>query len=165
MSLRTQALYMDMREVERNLRKLNQTILPGRIRTGLRLAGMQLMVDSVADDPTMPIRRPGYPASAHRLPGELRASGAVFVDGGKVGSSVGMGEMAGGKYQPAAYGGETILPNSHEACIVFNAPYAAKQHEAFPKKTEPGAGMYFMSKKLYGNAGTYVSIIVEAIRL
>jgi len=27
-----------------------------------------------------------------------------------------------------------ILRDSHEACIVFNAPYAAKQHEEFPKK-------------------------------
>ena len=54
---------------------------------------------------------------------------------------------------------------SHEACVVFNAPYAAEQHEQWPEKTEPTAGMKFMSTKLYGNAVEYIAIVAQAVRL
>ncbi len=54
---------------------------------------------------------------------------------------------------------------SHEACVVFNAPYAAEQHSQWPEKTQEGAGMYYLSKKLYGNAVEYMTIVAKAIRL
>jgi len=144
---------------------LNRSILPARIRKGLTAAGLKFMTDTVVGLPTMPIKRPGYPTLSMRRAGELRASGALFVNGAKKGSSVQYGEAATGKYQPDAYGGTPILPMSHEACVVFNAPYAAKQHESFPSKTEPSAGMYFMSTKLYTNGAGYISVVAEAIRL
>ena len=156
---------LDTREVQRNLDRLNQTVMPAKIRKGLMAAGNRLMVDTVIGLPTMPIKRPGYPPLSGRQVGELRASGALFVDGAKVRSSVQYGEMATGKYQPDSYGGTPIPPMSHEACVVFNAPYAAIQHEHFPTKTEPSAGMHYMSTKLYGNAPDYIALIVEAIRL
>jgi len=159
---------------------LNQKILPARIRAGLTAAGNRLMIDTVVGLPTTPIKRGGYggvwgmnkygatyikTSLDIRKAGELRASGALFVDGVKMRDTQHYGEFATGKYQPQAYGGTPIPPMSHEACVVFNAPYAAKQHERLPIKTEPTAGMHFMSEKIYGNANTYITLIVEAIRL
>lgn len=166
-------MYLDMSEVTRNMERLNRQVLPERIRRGLTMAGNRLMIDTVVGLPTMPIKRPGYGGVwsekgwtiSERKAGELRASGAVFVDGMKKRTSQHYGEFATGKYQPEGYGGTPIMPMSHEACVVFNAPYAAAQHEKFPVKTEPTAGMHFMSVKLYGNAVEYMAIIAEAIRL
>jgi len=154
-----------MSEVQRRMDALNHVILPARIRVGLELAGKKLMQDTVTGLPTMPIHRPNYPIEAQRQAGELRASGAVFVDGAKKASSTQYGETATGKYQPETYGGTPIDKTSHEACVVFNAPYAATQHETFPEKTEPGAGTHFMSEKLNANAPEYIAIVAEAIKL
>ena len=163
--LRSKEMYLDMSVVQRRMDMLNHVVLPTRIRAGLTAAGLKFMSDTVIGLPTMPIRRPGYPALSMRQAGELRASGAVFVDGAKKGSSVKYGETATGKYQPEVYGGTPISPMSHEACVVFNAPYAATQHESWPSKTEPSAGMYYMSTKLYTNGVEYIAIVAQAIRL
>lgn len=166
MSAKVLEFYLDMSEVKRNLNRLNNQVMPAKIRAGLAAAGVQLMKDTIQGMPTTPIRRPNYPPNAMRQAGELRASGAVFVDGSKVRGAGGLGtDLATGRYQPQVYGGTPIPKFSHEACVVFNAPYAATQHESFPSKTEPTAGRYFMSTKLYQNATTYVTLIVEAIRL
>lgn len=169
---RSEVMQLDMREVETRMQLLNEKILPGKIRKGLTMAGNKFMVDTVAGVPTVPIRREPYGAwsggvwrSSGRHAGELRASGALFVDGVKKRTTVHYGEMARGRYQPTEYGGTPIPPMSHEACVVFNAPYAATQHESFPSKTQKGAGMYFMSKKLYSNAVEYIAIVAESIRL
>jgi len=100
-----------------------------------------------------------------RQAGELRASGAVFVDGVKKADSMQYRETATGKYQPQTYGGTPISKLSHEACVVFNAPYAATQHESFPTKTESGAGMKYMGDKLHNNAPEYIAIVVRTIKL
>lgn len=163
--LRSKTMYLDMSEVQRRMDALNHVILPARIRMGLELAGKKLMQDTVVGLPTTPIHRPNYPPLSMRQAGELRASGAVFVDGTKKASSSQYGETATGKYQPDTYGGTPIDKTSHEACVVFNAPYAAIQHEAFPTKTEPTAGMNYMGSKLYANAPEYIAIVVEAIKL
>lgn len=177
MSAKALEFYLDMSEVKRNLDRLNNQVMPAKIRAGLTAAGNRLMIDTVIGLPTTPIKRPGYlsgtfgrygwsfEASKTRKAGELRASGALFVDGVKMRDTRHYGEFATGKYQPETYGGTPIPKFSHEACVVFNAPYAATQHESFPSKTEPTAGRYFMSTKLYQNATTYVTLIVEAIRL
>jgi len=177
MSAKQLEFYLDMSEVQRNLALLNNKVLPAKIRAGLSAAGNRLMIDTVIGLPSTPIKRPGYlsgtfgrygwsfKASETRKAGELRASGALFVDGVKMRDTRHYGEFATGKYQPVVYGGTPIPKLTHEACVVFNAPYAAKQHEHFPIKTEPTAGMHFMSEKIYGNANTYITLIVEAIRL
>lgn len=164
MSFRSKGMHLDVSQVTRNMALLNMTIMPARLKMGLAAAGNRFMIDCVVEPPTVPIKRPGY-AEADREAGELRASGALFVDGIKKRTTRHYGEMATGIYQPTSYGGTPILPMSHEACVVFNAPYATKQHESFPVKTEPAAGRYFMSTKLYGNAIEYVAIIARAIKL
>jgi len=163
-----------MSEVVRNLERLNVRVLPAKIKRGLAVAGKQVMTDALTLVPTVPIRRIPYGSwsgtgvwtiSSTRKMGELRASGAVFVNGVKTGTSLQFGEMATGRYQPTFYGGPPIQVANYEACIVFNAPYAAIQHEHFVKKTEPTAGKYYLSNKLYGNSMTYMAIIAEAVRL
>jgi len=172
MSLKSQQMHLDMSEVTRNLTRLNVVIMPAKIRMGLTGAGNRFMVDAVVESPTTPIKRPGYGGwsggiwtASGRHAGELRASGALFVDGVKKRTTVHYGEMATGVYQPTVYGGTPILPMSHEACVVFNAPYAAEQELQWPEKTQEGAGMHFMSEKLYGNAPIYMGILARAIRL
>ena len=155
---------LDVSEVKARMQLLNRRILPRKIRRGLTLAGTKLMNDVVIDKPTTPIHRPDY-ASLSRKAGELRASGALFVGKVKKGSTQKMGEAATGKYQPQKYGGTRIKRNVYQACVVFNAPYAAVQHEAFPDKTQPGAGMNYLRSKLYGNAREYIAIIARAVRL
>jgi len=162
----TGGFVLDMSEVIRNMDRLNTKVMPSKIRKGLRLAGLKFMSDTVIGLPhTMPIRRGDPPYTDERKAGELRASGALFVDGEKRGTSRRYGETATGKYQPSAYGGTRIPKNSHEACIVFNAPYAATQHESFPAKTEPSAGMHFMSDKLYTHGAEYIEMVAEEVRL
>jgi len=172
MSRKSEIMHLDTRMVQSRMNDLNRRILPSKIRAGLAGAGNRLMIDVVIEEPTAPIRRPGYGGwsggiwlASGRHAGELRASGALFVDGVKKRTTVHYGEMATGRYQPHTYGGEPILKGSHEACVVFNAPYAAEQHEAWAKKTQPRAGMYYLSNKLYGNAVIYMGIIARAIKL
>ena len=174
--LRSQKMHLDTRQVESRMRLLNMKIMPAKIRVGLTMAGNRLMIDVITQTPTAPIRRPGYGmwtpgrhgdsfAASDRKAGELRASGALFVDGIKKRTSIHYGELATGKYQPNVYGGTPIAPFSHEACVVFNAPYAAEQHQMWPRKTEQGAGMHFMSAKLFGNSVEYIAIITQAVKL
>ena len=167
---KSEIMHLDTREVERRMALLNRKIMPLNIRRGLTMAGNRLMIDVIVESPTAPIRRPGYGNVLSRViperrAGELRASGALFVDGIKKRTTIHYGEFATGKYQPSSYGGTPILPFSHEACIVYNAPYTAEQHNSWPDKTQPGAGMYFLSTKLYSNAIEYMGIIVKEMRL
>jgi hypothetical protein len=145
--------------------RLDKQIMPKRLKAGLAAAGHKLMVDTVEGLPTTPIKRPGYSPKDKRIPGELRASGATFVNGVRTSNSVVYGEGATGMYKPTIYGGEPITPGNYEACVVFNAPYAAIQHEQFPSKTQRGAGTHYLSEKLYGNAEEYIAIIASAARL
>ncbi len=172
MSLRTETMHLDTRTMMGNLKRLNIVIMPAKIKVGLTVAGNRFMIDSILQEPTVPIRRKPYGSwgavvwtASERKAGELRASGALFVDGVKKRDTRHYGEMATGKYQPTLYGGTPILLMSHEACVVFNAPYAAEQHNKWPEKTQEGAGMLFMSEKLYGNGVEYLAIVARAIRL
>lgn len=155
---------LDVSEVKARMRLLNRRVLPRKIRRGLELAGTKFMHDVVIEQPTTPIHRPDY-ASLSRKAGELRASGALFVGEVKKGNTQKMGEEATGRYQPQKYGGTRIRRGVYQACVVFNAPYAAIQHESFPDKTQPGAGMDYLRSKLYGNAREYIAIIARAVRL
>jgi len=157
-------MYLDMSEVQRRMDALNHVILPARIRKGLELAGKKLINDALTQIPTVPIHRPGYPPMSMKQAGELRASGGLFVDGNSI-PVLTYGETATGKYWTGQYGGTPIPPMSHEACVVFNAPYAATQHESFPEKTQKGAGMNYLGGKLTANAPEYIAIVVEAIKL
>lgn len=165
-------MVLDMSKVTRGMNMLDVAIKK-RMRIGLTMAGNRLMVDALTKSKTVPIKRPDYGgewsaagwSASERKAGELRASGALFVDGVKMRSAEHYGEFATGKYQPNTYGGEPILPMSHEACVVFNAPYALEQHNQWPYKSEPGAGRYYLSSKLYENGVVYMTIVAEAIKL
>jgi len=164
-NFRSGAIKLDMSEVIRNMGILTNQIMPAKMRRGLEKAGVALMVDAITVIHTVPIRRPDY-EDPNRNAGELRASGAVFVDGKKSSkTSASYGEGAQGIYQPDAYGGAPILKNSHEACIVFNTPYAAEQHEVWPMKTEKTAGTDYLGGKLAENAIKYIRIVVDEVKL
>ncbi len=156
---------LDTSRVMRNLLLLNTVIMPAKVKAGLTAAGNRFMIDTVIGLPTTPIKRPGYGILSTRKAGELRASGALFVNGKKKRDTTHYGEGATGKYQATVYGGTRILPMSQEACVVFNAPYAARQHEAFLAKTEQTAGIHYMSEKLHTNGVEYMHIIARTIRL
>ena len=155
---------LDMTGFMRRMELLNAVILPARIKAGLTVAGKKFMLDTAMEPPSAPIRRPND-YKLPRVPGELRASGALFVDAHKVADTTHLGEGASGKYQPVAYGGTPVNPQYHEACIVFNAPYAATQHELFRRKTEPGAGMLYMQEKLYAHSLEYMRLVAGVIKL
>ena len=171
MSRKSMVIRFDMSEVLRNMGILTNQIMPAKIKKGLERAGVALMVDAVTDRYTVPIRRgkdgePAYPPEDDREAGELRASGAVFVDGKKAKAMPReYWENATGMYQPEVYGGASIKQNNHEACIVFNAPYAAEQHEEWPTKTEPTAGTKYLGGKLSENAIKYIKIVASEMRL
>ena len=179
-NVKSGVIELDMSEVIRNMGILTNQIMPAKIRKGLTAAGNRLMIDAVLASPTVPIRRGGYggswtkgqygesftkPAGDSRIAGELRASGALFVDGVKKRDTLHYGEGSTGKYQPELYGGTPIPKNSHEACIVFNAPYAAEQHEEWPKKTQAGAGTNYLGGKLTDNAMKYIKIVADEMKL
>ena len=163
--LSNKMMTLDMSKITRGMKKLDM-FMRMRLTKGLTKAGKKLLLDTVTGLSVVPIKRPGYGVLSARQAGELRASGAVFVDGIKKAGAEGLESgNATGRYQPQHYGGTPILPMSHEACIVFNAPYAAKQHESFPAKTEPTAGRYYLSKKLYGNGIEYMAIVAKELKL
>lgn len=144
-------VYMDTSEFEQLFGVKLTKDLGEKIVRGLGKAGKALMDDTVDDLPTTPI-----------LTSALRASGAVFVDGKKVADS--SQRNVGGAKDFQAVNAEPTA-TSQTADIVFNAPYAAKQHEEFPVKSEPTAGMKFMEKKLVGNALKYFGIVADEVKL
>ena len=130
-------------------------MIPDRIKKGLAKAGEALMVDTIQEIPLTPI-----------LTSALISSGAVFVDMKKVADSSKWAWRSGKSLATARVTSEDYQPDTAEAQnkgmvadIVFNAPYAAVQHESFPTKSYPGAGIKYMEKKLVGNADRYMSII------
>lgn len=143
--------YMDTSEFEHLFGVKLTKDLGDSIVRGLGKAGKALMDDTVADLPTTPI-----------LTSALRASGAVFVDGKKVADSS-QNNVGGAKDFQAATAEATAT--STTADIVFNAPYAAIQHEEFPVKSEPTAGMKYMETKLVENALKYFGIVADEVKL
>jgi len=171
-------MYLDDVAMRGRVRLLEHVVMPAKVRAGLGAAGTRWLSDCIMEPPTAPIHRTltrseygmgivaGYGGTDTREPGELRASGAVFVNRAKVKSALGMStEMATGKYQPGTYGGTPIIPFIQQACVVFNAPYAMEQHEFWDEKTNPGSGKYYLSTKLYAHGIEYMGIVVQAARL
>ena len=97
------------------------------------------------------------------LTSALRSSGAVFVDMKKVDDST-RHRMSGVVMDFQAVTAE-LDNKGMNADIVFNAPYAAVQHESFPTKSYPGAGMKYMEVKLLGNSDKYMTIIASEMKL
>lgn len=144
-------VFMDAEEFKWKFGVELDRVMGEKIKRGLAKAGVALMEDTVEALPTTPI-----------LTSALRGSGAVFVDGEKVGDSARHRTASAVDYQAA-----TAEPTATATCadIVFNAPYAAKQHEKFPHKSEPTAGMKYMESKMVGGGLKYFGIVAEEVKL
>lgn len=145
------SVYMDAEEFKWRFGVELTRDLGEKIKRGLAKAGVALMEDTVEELPTTPI-----------LTSALRGSGAVFVAGEKVGDS--SRHRVG---QAVDYQANTAEPTATDTCadIVFNAPYAAKQHEEFPRKSEPTAGMKYMERKMVGGGMRYFGIVADEVKL
>jgi len=122
---------------------------PALIQRGFAQAGMQLMRDAVMERPTVPIDE-----------GWLRGSGSVFVNGKFV------AESPSGKKGKAAKSDNTSKDKNGDCAVVgFNAPYAARLHEAERFKfREPSAGPKFLESKLIRHRNEYFKIIANIIK-
>ncbi len=129
---------------------------PEAAREGLGLAGINLMIDTIEENPTAPRDIPGEEKGESQR--ELWGSGAVFVESKKVEGSP-FGDPV---YQPE----QVSDPQPMTAQIVFGAPYAARWHENLPMEgfTYPLAGIKFLENKLIGNIQKYARIIAKEIR-
>lgn len=126
-----------------------------RAKKGLTRAGELLMQDSILVEPKAPVDTTS-----------LIGSASVFVEGEKVADSVYGVPGTESRYDQRQYvnyqateGEDTFLPNTYQADVVFNAPYAAIQHEQYPKKWEPGAGVHYISSKI----GMFITRYLDAI--
>ncbi len=137
---------LDLRQVDRNLENLTKFVNDAA-REGLTAAGTMLMNDTVQDIPTTPVDT-----------SELRGSGGVFVSGRRVAVS----QHGITNSQPGP-GASSRREDQLVAEVIFNAPHALIQHEAFPTKKEPGAGMKYLEKKVFGNARAYFKAISDVV--
>lgn len=139
---------LDLREFEDNLDRFMVDTSITHLRRGLGKAMATLMDDIVKEEPTAPI-----------LTSALRGSMTVFVN--KILHAV-------SKYGIPTFqqhiNTEHEWRDGEEGLLVVNAPYAAIQHEAFPVKSEPGAGMYYVLKKLSMFAQKYGQIVVDELK-
>ena len=150
-----QAPVFAMRMMTSRLEQLRLKETPRRARVGLTLAGEMLMQDSILVEPKAPVDTTS-----------LIGSASVFVEGEKVADSAYGVPGTTSRYDQREYvdyraveGEDTFLPDTYQADVVFNAPYAAVQHEQYPKKAEPGTGMHYISTKI----GTFISRYLDAI--
>jgi hypothetical protein len=143
------------RMMTQRLEQLRLRETPRRAKAGLREAGWLLLVDSVTLEPKAPVDTTS-----------LIGSASVFVDGDRVRDSPYGVPGTESRYDQRVFqnyraydGEEHFVPNTHIAEVVFNAPYAAEQHEKWPNKFESGAGMHYISTKI----GTYITKYLDAI--
>jgi len=148
---RGMSVEMDTREFERDLDRfmLKDAIIG--LRKGLGLAWTELMKDIVSEIPTAPI-----------LTSALRGSITVFVNKILVGDS--SQYQSGGENYRQLKNTEPKWNKGEEALLVVNAPYATVQHENFPDKSEPGAGRFYVLRKLVQFAPKYGKIVVDEVK-
>ena len=147
---------IDARDFLSKLTKLQIEDFPRAARRGLGEAGIELMRDTIQQEPTAPRDIPAEERgeSFH----ELWGSGAVFVENKKI---------KGSWYGDPIYQPEQVEnPKPMTAQIVFGAPYAAQWHENLPKEgfTYSPAGIKFLENKLIGNISKYAGIIAKELQ-
>ena len=134
-------------EVKRNLERLDKG-MAAAVKTGLAQAMNAMMKDIVVEIPETPI-----------LTSALRGSITTFVNNVLVGVS----KYGIPKYQQLK-SSEPEYRKGMEGLLVVNAPYATVQHEMFPHKSKPGAGMYYVSSKVRMFGEKYVGMVVGKLR-
>lgn len=147
---------------------LEKVMTPIRVKRGLAKAGAELLRDSVELVPKAPVDTTS-----------LIGSASVFVNGAWWSDSPfgvpGTKSFRGVDHDPAEYTdyktheGEGVDdPDWFVADVVFNAPYAADQHEIWPNKQGirvQGAGIHFISFKIGLYYGHYMQTITSEIYL
>lgn len=141
---------MDTRDFEQDLDKFAGNSIDA-LRRGLGLAFLALMHDIIEERPKIPV-----------LTSALMGSISVFVNKRLVGDSSKF--QTGGENYRATTNEEETPTGKEQATLVVNAPYATIQHENFPTKAAPGAGMFFVLKKLVRNRQKYGDIVVNELR-
>ncbi len=142
---------MDARKFEKDLtRFMTKSAIKG-LRRGLGLAWMELLRDIVYEVPKIPV-----------LTSALKGSMTVFVSNRLFGDS--SKHQAGGEIYRERKSTEPKWNKGEEALLVVNAPYATVQHENFPTKSEPSAGMFYVLKKVKQYGRKYVRIVVDEVK-
>lgn len=140
---------IDFKDFEQKFNKIVKITVPKLAEKGLARAGMQLLNDSIMQQPTVPHKE-----------GWLRGSGSVFVQNELAAES-----SSGKKGKAAKSHTEPIKRNEIVAVVGFNTPYAARLHEhpEFRFK-EPGAGGKFLESKMSRFKSLYFKIVANAIK-
>lgn len=147
---RGMSIEMDAREVGLKLAKFDRNVL-NRLRSGIGLALLALMDDIVEEAPTAPI-----------LTSALRGSMTAFVNKTLIGTS--KKYQTGGENYRQLKNSEPNWNKGEQGLLAVNAPYATLQHERFENKSETGAGMFFVMKKITRFAKKYGQIVVREMK-
>ena len=139
---------MDTSDFQPDFDKFMDETMPKAGRKGLGMAMTVLMADVAEEVPTAPI-----------LTSALRGSMTVFVN--KV--VFALSKFGIPTFQ-SIRNSEPQWKDGDEGVLVVNAPYATVQHEEYPAKSEPGAGMYYVLKKLVMFRMKYAQIVVNELR-
>lgn len=142
---------IDLTELFKGLKVLERASVAD-LQMGMRRAAIQVLNDAVMEEPTVPHRE-----------GWLRGSGSSFVDG----EFVAVSKRGKSRYETYSDGGKSREPSAVTGLVGFNAPYAAKFHEAEPGEytfSEPSAGPKYLEAKLSKNRQTYFRIILNYLK-
>ncbi len=148
---RGMSVEMDTREFERDLDSFMLKKSIAGLRLGIGKALLQLIDDIVEEAPTAPI-----------LTSALRGSMTVFVNKIFIGDS--KKYQTGGESYREYKNTEPQWRKGEEGLLVVNAPYATVQHESFPDKSESGAGMFFVLRKVIQFRKKYGQIVVNELK-
>ena len=149
---RGMSITMDTKEFEKDLDRFMTKNSIAALRRGLGKAWMQLIDDIALEQPTIPVD-----TSA------LISSITVFVNKRLFGTSSKYRQGSPVNYQQR----KSTEPDYHkgeQALLVVNAPYATVQHEDFEQKSKPGAGMFFVSRKVRQYGKKYVQIVIHEVK-
>lgn len=126
------------------------------LEQGLGQAGMNLLRDTVMEEPTVPHDE-----------GTLRGSGSVHVQNRLIHTT-----EAGGQGTPCRDHQEPIGAEELVAVVGFNTPYAAYQHEGVRMDgthqvqhyQEASAGPKFLERKLLQNRDQYLKTVAKRVK-
>lgn len=141
---------LDFSEFFNKFDKIARVAIPDRVEKGMAKAGMQLLNDAIMVEPTVPLKE-GY----------LRGSGSVFVEDRFAGQS----HQGKKDFANTASPGVARRYDAWVAIVGFNAPYAARLHEAGGNMnfSEPSAGAKFLESKMNSFKDVYFQIIANTI--
>lgn len=151
-------LDVSIADVDRRLLKATTKTIPWAVRRGITKALEQLLRDIVLEEPMAPVYM-GAPR-ADVIPGALIGAITIFINGVFHSlSKYGVPSPYVTKSSP-----ERPRVGREEGVLLMNAPYTAEQHEYWERKTKPGAGRFFVLRKLIQYRDRYVRIFIDEIK-